>query len=436
MSWVSNAIGEHRGRLALSAMSATALAGGLIAVQPVLVGGAAATAVIAWCLAVLPPLLLPIAVHSGVLSTSPIVEVIGPVAPTLVLIGFTSVLIFARSSRRLPPSLARLGLLAAAFVVYTAAGAMLGGGPGSTEKSLRLALFIGWGFLLAWLIGMDRRATIVALAFIVVGAMVIAVASAGNWISTGTPFVFAENRIIFGRSVGVGAVVALGAALTGRLPRNLRVLSLMVGLALAVVTIGSASRGAFISLGAAGAVMLVLPVAGRRIGTRALAVALLLGVGLLAVIASSGTFGFERLQSLGNIGTDTTSLLRLQAIEYSFRQWLSAPLFGVGLQNLQLDVAVGAFRDILDYPHNMIIETLSQTGIVGLLLMAAILGLPVAAVLRKPQLRSDPVVALLVGVLVFYFVSAQFSGDLQINRYVWAFAFFLGATPAWLRDRP
>lgn len=437
MTGVPGVIRGYRILAAALALSTTTLVGGLAAIQPVLVAGVSAVAIMTWCLAALPPLLLTVAVHKGVWNVAPVVDAIGQEAPTLALVGLTLVLIVVRSSRRAQPaSLVRLGLLSAAFVTYGAVGAVLGGGLNSTDKIMRLALFIGWGFLLAYLIGIDRRATIVALALIVVGAMVIALASAGNWIGTGIPTVFGENWILFGRSVGVGAVIALGAAFTGQLPAGWRAVSMVVGLALAVMTVASASRGAFVSILAAGVVMLVLPLAGRGIRYRALALALFIGVGLLAVITASASAGFERLLSLANVGEDVSTLLRVQAIQYSFDQWLASPLFGIGLRDLQLEVSVGPFTQVLAYPHNMIVETLSQTGVIGFLLIAATIALPLATVSRHVRLRTDPVVAILVGVLVFYLVSAQFSGDLQINRYVWTFAFLLAATPAWLDERP
>ena len=435
MSGVSNALLGSRVRAAALTASTAILAGGLAAIQPVVVAGAGATVILTWCLAALPPLLLAVAVHKGVWNVAPVIELIGQEAPTVALIGLTAVLMAARSARRpAPASLVRLGLFTAVFVTYGAVGAVLGDGLDSTAKVLRMALFFGWGFLLAGLVGIDRRATIVALGSVVGGAILIAAASTGNWIAAGVPTVFGENHINFGRSVGVGAVVALGAALTGRLRPGWRLLSIAVGVALSIVTVASGSRGAFISLGAAGVAMLFLPVAGRGIRSRLVALVLLMGVAVVALLAASGSVGFERLLSLGSPGDDVPALLRAQAIQISFDQWLSSPLFGIGLRDLQVPVSVGTFADVLTYPHNIIMETLSQTGLVGLILLLAGIAVPLGVVATYTRLRTDPVVAVLVGAFIFYFVSAQFSGDLQINRYVWTFAFFLTATPAWLED--
>ena len=427
----------HRILAAVLAVSTATLVGGLTAIEPVFMVGVVATAIATWCLAALPPLMLAVAVHKGVWNVAPVIEAIGQEAPTLALIGLTILLLVGRSaSRPLPALLMRLGLLTAVFIAYGAIGAFAGGGLNSTDKILRLAIFIGWGFLLACLIGIDRRATIVALALIVVGAVAIALASVSNWISLGIPNVFGENWINFGRSVGVGAVIALGAALVGQLPRTWRVLSVVVGLALAVTTVASGSRGAVVSIIAAGTAMFVLPLAGRGKGSRALTLAIFACLGTLAAILASGSAGFERFVSLGNVGDDVPALLRAQAIQYSFAEWLNSPLFGVGLRDLQLQVSVGSYTQVIAYPHNMIIETLSQTGIMGFLLLSATIALPIVVVLRQDRLRRDPVVSILVGVMVFYVVAAQFSGDLEINRYVWTFVFLLAATPAWLEALP
>lgn len=416
----------------LFAGATSVIAGGAAALQPAVVGGLAAAAVVAWCLSLAPSVLLAVSVHKGVWNVAPVIEMVGQELPTLVLIGLTGILIVRRQARRLlPRGLIGAGLVTTGLLIYVGVGAILGGGLGSTEKFLRLGLFVVWGFLLAWLIGIERRSTILALAFTVTGAGVIALAAVPGWATTGTPTVFGENRILLGRSVGVGAVIALGAALTGRLPVTWRAVAGMVGLVLTTVTVASASRGAFVSLGAAGLAMIALPLAGRGVRYRTIALAVLGVIALVSVAVVSGSVGFDRLLSLANAGDDVTAVMRTQAIDYSLNQWIGSPIFGIGLRDLELTVSFAGVTQVLAYPHNMLIEVVSQTGVVGLVLTLAVMAWPVWAVLRDGRLRRDPVVALLIGVLVFYLVSAQFSGDLQINRFVWTFAFLLAAAPAW-----
>ena len=421
----------------LVAASAAAVAGGVTAFQPVLAGGVAATAFVAWCLSLAPSILLAVALHKGIWNEAPVIVMVGQELPTIGLIGLTAILIALRQAgRTMPTTLVGVGVVTTILLVYEGVGAVVGGGLGATEKSLRVVLFTAWGFLLAWLIGVDRRATILALTFTVVGAVVIAIASLPGWVNTGTPTVFGENRILYGRSVGVGAVIALGAALTGRLNVTWRTVSGAVGIALAAVTVVSTSRGAFVSLGAAGLAMIALPLAGRGIRYRAFAFAVLCGIGIVSVAAVSGSVGFDRLLSLTNPGDDVTAVMRTQAIDFAYHQWLGSPLFGVGLRDLNLTVSFAGVTQVLPYPHNMLMEVLSQTGVVGLALTMAVIAWPPLTMLRNGLLRADPIVTLLIGGLVFYLVSAQFSGDLQINRYVWTLAYLVAAVPAWQGTGP
>ena len=248
----------------------------------------------------------------------------------------------------------------------------------------------------------------------------------------GIPTVFGENWIIFGRSVGVGAIIALRSRPHG---------PTVADLAHSFVGGGpdpcSRHRGIRIPWR--------FRLAYRRWGRDArpatcwsrdpLSRVCSCSIHRLRIVSSDRCLGEHRVraapQSRGRrrrrAGSPARSgdpvFARPMARPAAFRD--RPP--GLALGGLGGTVHAGAA-----YPHNMIVETLSQTGVVGFLVAAATIAMPLITVMRNPRLRGDPVVAQLVGVLVFYLVSAQFSGDLQINRDVWTFVFLLAATPAWL----
>lgn len=364
---------------------------------------------------------------------SSVVQSLGSVLPTLALIGFTAVLVVFRGASRPPRSLILIGTLTLCFVLYAAIGAVLGRGQGGIDKVIRIALFAAWGIMIAYLVGTTRRATILALVFLFLAAFLVALASVPTWVHTGVPSVFSVNRIVFGRSIGVGAVVALAAALVGHERRSLRLLALLAGMFLAIVTLASASRGAFVSLFVA-LLIVVLSDYSHGVRRRWAAGAVLAGLGVTVVFVAQGSFGVERLSSLLS-SYDLTSVLRDQAVQYSLQQWQSSPIFGVGLRNLDLIVGSGSFAQVVAYPHNMIVELLAQTGMVGLLMVTAAFASVWWIFWSDRTMRTDSAALGLVGAWMFFLVSAQFSGDLDINRYVWTFAFLIVACQAWSLQR-
>src|SRR4029079_19297355 len=88
--------------------------------------------------------------------------------------------------------------------------------------------------------------------------------------------------------------------------------------------------------------------------------------------------------------------------------------------------AFAAFQPIEKYPHNLVLETASELGVVGVLLLVAVVVSAFASLAwawkaRDERLRGQvsPAAALLVMALV----NAGFSGDITANSRIW---FFVG----------
>jgi O-antigen ligase len=59
---------------------------------------------------------------------------------------------------------------------------------------------------------------------------------------------------------------------------------------------------------------------------------------------------------------------------HAFQEFLSAPVFGVGLGQFgRADLAIAYQSNFGSYPHNIVLEILSSTGIVGMILFVMVL---------------------------------------------------------------
>jgi O-antigen ligase len=87
-------------------------------------------------------------------------------------------------------------------------------------------------------------------------------------------------------------------------------------------------------------------------------------------------YGIYRFTSLFNIGADTSTLGRIErmnfALDYSFSSF-SSFLFGNGIGSFGI---LYSGKDVREYPHNIIIETLFELGIIPTLLISLFLIYP------------------------------------------------------------
>lgn len=131
---------------------------------------------------------------------------------------------------------------------------------------------------------------------------------------------------------------------------------------------------------------------------------------ILVIFYLSGSVGDAPLERFLAVGADETSRIRLELQGLAWDQFLAHPLTGSG------------YLEILTktYPHNIFIDAAMSTGIVGLLLMAAIFILACIAAGRKMR-GGELFVPLL---FIQYAVAVQFSGTVR-DAEIWICAALL-----------
>ncbi|HRP08875.1 MAG TPA: O-antigen ligase family protein, partial [Gemmatimonadales bacterium] len=223
----------------------------------------------------------------------------------------------------------------------------------------------------------------------------------------------AMNPIWTGR---IGWTLCLAAMVVpgGRIPA--RSIFLLAGGAVGMM---SASRGPAIAfLVALGLWWLFLNDGLSRARNRVLARALRAGgcvLGLIAVLLiGAGEAPTEnRIVAFEEIGMDANVLARLDLQRSALTEFARQPVLGTGLGGL----AVGNSQR---YPHNILIEIVAETGVVGLLLVlwAGVL------VWRRAGGRED-----LAALWLYLLLCATSSGDLSGNWLLWLLAGVLLVRP-------
>ena len=96
--------------------------------------------------------------------------------------------------------------------------------------------------------------------------------------------------------------------------------------------------------------------------------------------------------------------------------FVSHPVIGSGLDGYYASQRVG---ERFEYPHNLVLATLAESGLLGgLLLMSAVIAFLAAALKTRP-LTKDALFALVIGIYLFF--ASMFSGDYYDSRMMWFF---------------
>ncbi|MFJ6935531.1 O-antigen ligase family protein [Streptomyces sp. NPDC101132] len=205
--------------------------------------------------------------------------------------------------------------------------------------------------------------------------------------------------------VAYGLVIAAALALAPGTPRRLRGPAAVSALALVVPLVLSFSRGAWIAT--AGALAVVMLLAGVRRALRTLAALVAAGVVLVGGFGVGSEMMAERLTSITQVGSapDQSVTDRYTMWAAATSMWQERPAAGVGLKGFpahrdghsSIGLSSGSdtagagqayLRQPLLSPHNMYLLVLSEQGLIGLTALAGGWAVLLVAGLRR-ALRPD-----------------------------------------------
>lgn len=226
------------------------------------------------------------------------------------------------------------------------------------------------------------------------------------------------------RVIGLGILLAITTVLI-RPGMGLWTLVALVGCAIGVVAmLKSGARGPLLSL--AGTLIFLASISWRmpsvsiRRRLRWIAICMPAGA-LLALLLFPDTFETILVRGALLVTMNGDSInSRVERIGIAQHIWASMPLFGGGSGSFNW--AFGWGEKIRGaYPHNLFLETLSETGLVGatlLLLIMAWATFTAWTLLRHPG--AHPWIIPVIGLLFYSTMNAMVSGDLNSNRGVFA----------------
>ena len=227
----------------------------------------------------------------------------------------------------------------------------------------------------------------------------------------------AFNPILLARSFAEGALICAAFLANRYAPLALRVAAFALLPVFAVTLVATGSRGPLLALVVGLVVLFTLVLRqGRSVRYVAVFLCALVGTVLIVPRVLSAPGAIDRALSVfthaGGLSANGRDALFTQATDL-IRQH---PLFGVGTGGF------AAFQPIEKYPHNILLEVGSELGLVGLILLIAVVVSGFASLAwvwktRDERLRGQ--VSLVAALLVMALVNAGFSGDVTANSDIW-----------------
>jgi O-antigen ligase len=115
------------------------------------------------------------------------------------------------------------------------------------------------------------------------------------------------------------------------------------------------------------------------------------------------------------LDANSTVWARLDFYQTALGIWAERPLFGHGIGSFPV---VTGGMDIKNYPHNLILEVLAESGLVGLLLLGGLVFRALAGLGPAESIRQDPLRLIVLMLFVNVFLNSMTTGDVPDNRFV------------------
>jgi O-antigen ligase len=299
------------------------------------------------------------------------------------------------------------------------------------QKMFKLATLNLWSVIATAMIMANRRERVRRFLLLILVFCTAACADGIVQYATAKDFAFSasyrpENYLGQGRFYALGALVAFAAWLQAS-PFSKRGVALMAAFVICfwgLLVVGSRGPTLGVLAGMLLPLALGLRFADRRLlASKALVTSVLLLVLLVVALwqgAQEYSGDLRTLQRLNILFTEEggggSAAARVRYWIASWHMWLQQPLFGSGVGSFPMRM-LG--KDINLHPHNLILEVLLEFGLIGLLLLAAVI---VAAVRRISvrRLREDFLLMCVAMLCINTFFYAMTSSDITENRNVFA----------------
>ncbi len=315
-----------------------------------------------------------------------------------------------------------------ALLVLATSSYMVGShGIDSTFKIKRFLVFTSWS-LLAPIIACRNKESLTRLVTLILVFSTVAAADSiirfvvegGKWVGV---FGLEEGYQGLGRLTGLGlSMILMPLIFGGR--KSGWFLYLAISAILYAGIVVSVTRQAFVGIAVVGCFIVYCQLSLKGIESFRLryivilfcAIATLLGVWWGFEQTTKASWHLYRISTLFDPHTLAQSG-RWEVWDAALQLSLEKPLLGAGFGDFRTSSGLGR----VSHPHNLFLESFSELGVGGLLLISILVGVPLL-LCRRVLRWSDPIGLSLASGFLFLFSCAMFSGDLASNRLMFTFS--------------
>ena len=289
------------------------------------------------------------------------------------------------------------------------------------------------GLWAGWQLAHTRHVLIGTLGVSVAGGVLLVLHVAGGQALMPFSLTFSEpeHSISMGRQMAAGALVALGIVLSRERASSRLVAATSLPI-LATALLASGARGPVVALLAGSAVLLFLGLSDRVARRRLLAVGAIALACLVMVPLLVPDSSLVRSFSFASTDVESTSSGRTEMWRQSWELISANPVLGIG---------TGGYADVnppMIYSHNLMLEVWVELGMLGPLLVLALLASVGARMLQAFRRAGRDERALLVTVFALFVaatVNAMFSYALHGNWEIWLWGGIGSGMAARIRSR-
>lgn len=312
----------------------------------------------------------------------------------------------------------------------------------SIEKTLKFSTLTTWAFLGVYFLINNKtnlRNFLKSLAIIslVMALYTISSLKGNSGPTSGFTAVAGDNYLGLGRASGLGALIFISLYVTTNSTKIKKLLSICSVLIILMALLSSGSRMPLISFIIVFLVAFFISFKIRKgiiyikKGTGYFLT--LFGLGIVSIFSLAPTGVFDTVIRRVSIlfietGGGTSAEGRLERYQTAYETWTNHPFFGTGIGSFPLH-----FRglDTIDYPHNIILELLSEIGIIGFLIFTFFILYPIYLLIRNGKttsvfLHSEILTGLFC--FMFLFLNACTTGDINDNRLLLTFNSLIGVS--------
>lgn len=306
--------------------------------------------------------------------------------------------------------------------------------PDAFSKFIEFAVIGGWSFIAPLFMFSDINSIKKFLKGMVIFGVIIAFETLRVYIpnigQASQALIFNSDYLAIGRYLGYTSLITTTYLLLStdsnkrtRFFYALTLASSMIG----IVLIGG--RGPLITIAAVISIFLISQVQivskslSLRFNRKGLFGLILLASGVFYFFTSDNLLFYNiklRLFQFNSSGGGTSVLSRTNKYKLAYQMFTDNPLFGKGLASFQHYIRIPN-----DYPHNIFLELMSETGLFGtipfiILVIAVIVSFPFSSLkLNNNYYRHISWAIILM--LIYSILNANISGELQGNRILFTF---------------